>query len=160
MGDTSGCDGCDTYVDILSYYSILLIIFGTLGNLFASYICYRPSLQKVSTFRILTVLFIYEIFSLYTWNLDIFLKLFRPNSKGVGVSIDDINIIESLNLVTCKIFTFMQYYSLQCISWFLMYISVDQCVKLYFPNSRYARKIKNVYRVCLVRLFTFTNLIF
>ncbi len=146
----SECVGCDIYVDILSIYSILLIFFGTFGNLFASYICSRPSLQKVSTFRILTVLFIYEIFSLYTWNLDIFLKLFWPNSKGVNITIDNINIIESINLVTCKIFTFMQYYSLQCISWFLMYVSADQCIKLYFPNIKYSRNLKYVYPICFV----------
>ena len=149
--DVDRCRACEIITNILSAYAMVLIVFGTVGNLWASFICFRPPLQKVSSFRILSILFIFEIFSLYTWNLDIFLKFFVEN-KGVETTIESINIIESLNLVTCKIFAFLQFYSLQCISWFLMYISVDQFVKLYWPNTKYSMKPKFVYPICFVNI--------
>ena len=51
-----------TYV--FSFYALFLTISGTIGNLFASVVCFR--LNKVSTFKILSVLFIFEPFTLYT----------------------------------------------------------------------------------------------
>ena len=67
-------------------------------------------------------------------------------------TIDDVNIIESLGLPTCKIFTFLQYYSLQCISWLLMSVSIDQGLKVYFPHSRYILNPKLSYGFAIVRL--------
>jgi len=54
-----------------------------------------------------------------------------------------------------NLFYFMQYYSLQCISWLMLFVSADQCVKLYFPTWIYSRKTKYVYPICLVRIKLF-----
>ncbi len=153
MEETPDCLVCEIFNNLFSAIALVLIIFGTLGNLFASYVCLRPSLQKKHTFRILSVLFIHQILSLYTWNLDIFLLFFWPSGKGAFLKMDQITIIESLSIETCKIFTFMQYYSLQCISWLILYVSVNQYVKLYFPDLIYSRKPKYVYPVCMVRVW-------
>ncbi len=157
MEEKSECILCGIFNDILSVIALLFMIFGTLGNLFASYICLRPSLQKVHTFRIMSILFLHEIFSLYTWNLDIFLLLFWSDAKGASLNLDQISVIESLSIETCRIFTFMQYYSLQCISWLMVFVSADQCVKLYFPTWMYSRKTKYVYPICLVRIKLFSK---
>jgi hypothetical protein len=138
-----------TYVYI--YYCLFLTIFGTIGNAFASLICFRKTLQKVSTFRIQSIVFIHAFLTLYTWNLDHFLKVFKPYTETI-MHIDEVNIMESFNIVTCKIFAFTQYYSLQTTSWLLMYVSVDQTIKMYIPNIRYSLKPTKVYPICFVIL--------
>lgn len=119
----------------ISIYAICLLVIGTVLNLFSIYICRRKRLRTTSTFIILSFLFLINPASLYTWNLDTFLGLFksipseRVNVSGV-VSINTQNIIESQNIVTCRLFTFMQYFSLQTISWLLAYVTIDQSIKV------------------------------
>lgn len=173
MIDSNACPHCQITMKIFAWYAFMLIICGTSGNLYASHVCFK--LNKVSTFKILSVLFIFETISLYTvrylnliflpshshfinisisvqWNLNIFIKNFMPY-KGANQTLSEFNVIESLNLVTCKIFTFAQFYSLQCISWLLTYISIDQAIKLYSPSRAFNKKAKNVYKMCLVNRF-------
>lgn len=78
--------------------------------------------------------------------------------RGANQTLSEFNVIESLNLVTCKLFTFAQFYSLQCISWLLTYVSIDQAIKLYYPSRAFNKKAKNVYKVCLVNKFPFSGL--
>ena len=82
--------------------------------------------------------------------MDIFLKFFMP-FKGANQTINEYNVIEGLNLVTCKIFTFSQFYSLHCLSWLTAYVSIDQVIKLYLPRIPYSLNPKHVYKVCLVK---------
>lgn len=137
----------------ISVYALCLIVIGTVLNLFSIYICRRPRLKNTSTFIILSFFFFFSAASLYTWNLDTFLALvYSPpapitpvlntqtfntttNTTTLLLSANDINndnIIESLNIVTCKIFTFMQYFSLQAVAWLLTYINIDQNIKVRF----------------------------
>ena len=139
---------CDTFVKMFSYYAACLIIFATIGNFFSSFVCFRKSLQKISTFKIYALVFIFEALCQYTWILDIFLLLFIEPKHYSLQTIDDINIIESFSVPTCKIFTFNQYYSLQCISWLYAYASVDQILKIYFPKAKYNLNQKYVYIIC------------
>lgn len=130
----------------LSGYAIFLVIVGTVFNTFSIYLCKRTILRKNSTFKILSFLFFYNILSLYTWNVDIFLRIFVPlNVKNV-TTINDHNKLESLNIFTCKFFTFVQYFSLQAIAWLLTYVSVNQVIKINFPTYRHVHQS----RVCIV----------
>lgn len=118
----------------LAIYAICLIVFGTALNLFSIYICRRPRLKNTSTFVILSFFFFFNAASLYTWNLDTFLALFPSlipkQANTTGSDINNDNILESFNIFTCKIFTFLQYFSLQAVAWLLCYINIDQNIKV------------------------------
>ncbi len=49
--------------NIFSWYALFLLICGTIGNIFASVVCFQI---KNSTFKILRILMIFEVISLYT----------------------------------------------------------------------------------------------
>lgn len=136
---------------IISVYAICLLIMGTILNLTSIFICRRKRLKNTSTFIILSFFFFFNSTSLYTWNLDIFLTIFEGIGKHKNLStleadLNSQNIIESQNIVTCKIFTFMQYFSLQAISWLLTYLTIDQNLKIYFPILIIPNKL--VYTIC------------
>jgi len=133
--------------EIFGIYSILLIIISKLGNTFSSYISYRLGKQKISTFQILAFVFILEATSQYTWILDIFLKILVDSSEKS--LIDNTNILESFSIPTCKIFTFNQYFSLEALSWLLVFSLIDQNLQLYFPKTKYNSNPKYVNRICL-----------
>jgi hypothetical protein len=140
---------------ILGVYALLILVIGTLFNSFSIYLCRRPRLRKNSIFQLLSYLFFFKIMALYTWNLNHFLRMLisiqldaRPALAYVN-SINELNIVESLNIFTCKFFTFIQYFSLQTMSWFLSYISIDQVVKIYLP----AFKCQHQTRACLLLIF-------
>ena len=133
--------------DIFSIYSGLLILIGSLGNVASCLICLDKSLHKVTTFRILSFVFFFDVATLYTWNLDIFLKIFLKKNRKFE-TIDDINIIENLSIVTCKIFTFIQYFSLQVVSWLLTFMSIDQILKLYLSPVVYNKIQTKVVQIC------------
>ena len=88
-------------------YSILLIIISTFGSTFSSCVCYRLGKKGIPTFKILSFVFILEATTQYTWILDIFLQIFFENNNEKS-AIDNVNIIESLSIPTCKIFAFNQ----------------------------------------------------
>ena len=149
------CESCEIVAMLASYYSMFLIVLATFGNAFSSYVCFRKELQKVSTFRIYSLVFIFAGLAMYTWILDIFLQLFQPKKYFKLHNIDDINVVESYSVPTCKIFTFLQYFSLQCSAWLLTYSSIDQILKLYFPSIKYNRNKKYVYKICIFIVVVF-----
>lgn len=144
------CLICDIFTKIFAYYAIALIVVATLGNLFSSMISYRLGQKNKSTFKILSYVFFFNALTLYTWVLDIFLSIFNIRNDTSSRNIDSFNIIESLSIPTCKIFAFNQYFTLQTISWLLVFLLVDQIILLYLPKLKYNVKI-----VCLLIIFFF-----
>lgn len=142
------CLVCDIVSKIYGIYSIILILVSTIGNLYSSIISFRLANKNKEIFRILAFMFILEALTLYTWTLDIFLAIFSPE-ESIN-NIDNVNIIESLTIPTCKIFTFNQYFTLEAISWLLVFLLVHQNIQLYFPRLKY-----NVKLVCLLILAFF-----
>lgn len=151
---------------LISIYAVCLLIVGTILNLFSIYICRRRHLKNTSTFIILSFFFFFSACALYTWNLDVFLSLFNIraftldgslNLTNPESSINVQNVLESLNIFTCKLFTFMQYFSLQCISWLLTFITIDQNLRVYSPKRQLTNKW--VYSICafLVAVFFLIN---
>ena len=96
-------------LDILGWYSLIIIILGTIGNLIIFYVCVKTN--KNSTFILLRYLAINDMISLYYWNLNNFTKVFNL-------------YLESLNLYSCKIGTWIQFSSLQSSAWILVYIFI------------------------------------
>lgn len=93
-------------LDILGWYSLVLIILGTIGNLIICYVSVKTN--KNSTFILLRYLAINNMISLYYWNLNNFSKVFNLD-------------LLSLNLYSCKIGTWIQFSSLQSFAWTLVY---------------------------------------
>jgi hypothetical protein len=135
-------------------YSILLIIISTLGSTFSSFVCYSLGKKGIPTFKILSFVFILEATTQYTWILDIFLQIFVENNDEKS-AIDNINIIESLSIPTCKIFAFNQYFTLEALSWLLVYSMIDQNLQLYFPKIKYNLNSKYVNMICWIIIIFF-----
>ena len=71
---------------ILGIYSLVLIVFGTIGNLLCFIICIRKSLRKTPTFIIMACVSLVDIMSLYFWNLTVFTKIY------LGSMLHEINL--------------------------------------------------------------------
>ena len=160
MEDCKNSLTCKVEVIILSIiggYAVTISLFGTFSNAFSAFVCRSESLKKNSTFIILFFIFIVKIMSLYTWNIDVFLAILPLNkNEFIGkYNIDQKNVIESASIPTCKIFTFTQFFSLHSISWLLAFMSIDQVIKVYFPNNKF-QSLKSTYVICgiiIVALF-------
>ena len=95
---------------IISAYSLWLIIFGTIGNTITIYVCYQ--LRKNTTFVFLAFMAWSDLFTTYNWNLSIFISAF--------FSIE----IFGTSMFMCKCGFFVQYSSLEVSAWLLVRILI------------------------------------
>lgn len=91
---------------IFGLYALLLVIFGTIANILSCIICAK--LSRNTTFVFLAFLTITDVFTLYYWNLNNFLKEFL-----------DIDLL-TRSIWSCKIGNFVQFTSLQISAWILV----------------------------------------
>ena len=91
---------------IFAAYILWLLVFGTIGNILVILICIR--LRKTKFFVFLAGIGLSDTFALGAWNLPMFLSVF--------FSID----FEGLNVYSCRVFSFVQYSSLQITSWMVV----------------------------------------
>ncbi len=105
----------DKFGKIISYFALVIILLGLTGNT-AAFILFRfnKDLKRMPSLVILSFVCITDLLALFTWNLDHFLT---PN---YGTA------IETLNIYTCRIFTFIQYASLQSSAILLSFTCVDR----------------------------------
>ena len=93
-------------LQMLGYYSLALIILGTLGNSVIVYVTFKT---KPSTlFVLLRYLAVCDTISLYFWNLNIFVYS--------TFNLD----IANFNIYSCKIGDWIQFASLQASAWILV----------------------------------------
>lgn len=109
-----------TLNQILGIHAAIMMPIGTFLNLFSFFICFR--IKNNTTFIFLRFFAIANVFTLFWWNLNNFL-----------------NVFISLNLLTaglwlCKVGNFVQFASLQIAAWFLVLISVDGVMSVYFTH--------------------------
>lgn len=90
----------------LAAYSILLVIFGTAGNLLTCLVCFR--LRSTTTFVFLAIASLFDAASLFVWNLNHFTQTF--------LDID----LQSRNIHSCRIGQFVQFTSLEISAWLLV----------------------------------------
>ena len=100
---------------IIAIYNLLMIIFGTLGNLLVFYVGVLH--RKNNTFLFLIFLSMSDMVSLYFWNLNHFVQPFW-----------DIDL-QNIDFYFCKIMQFCQFSSFQLSGWFLVMISFDRLEK-------------------------------
>lgn len=96
----------------LATYSVILAVFGTIGNLLTSYICTRKCLKGIPTYVFIGFMSLMDIPCLFFWNLNDFYLLV------IGVTIGDVSD------AACKITTFLHYFSTQS----SVYILVSQFI--------------------------------
>jgi hypothetical protein len=107
---------------ILGIYALFLVILGTFLNIVNFLICLR--VRKNNTFVFLSFFSLSSIFCLYWWNLNNFLKEF--------LFID--MLIVSVWL--CRIGNYVQFSSLQITAWFLVVISLERVLSVFFKHWR------------------------
>jgi hypothetical protein len=105
-------------------YSLIILILGAIGNFFCAAICLRPSLRKVPTFNFYCVLLSCDAFALCVWNLDHYLLIFHETQ------------LENHGIISCKISTFVQCFSLQYSAWLLVSMTVERYLSIIIPNWR------------------------
>jgi hypothetical protein len=110
---------------IVSFIALVIIFIGLVGNI-TSFLIFRlnKEMKKMPSMIFLSFMCVTDTLSLFTWNLDHYLK---PNFKFS---------IESLNIYTCNFFSFIQYFSLESSSWLLTWVSIDRYITiLALPGS-------------------------
>ena len=106
------------FAQVTSYFGIIIIGLGCVFNSLTLFIFrLNKELRKMSTIVILSFICVSDTLSLFTWNLDHFLVRY------------DI-YVEDINLTSCKIFSFMQYSSLQVSALLLSLCSIDRYFKI------------------------------
>jgi hypothetical protein len=113
---------------LVRYGSIFLLIVGTFGNIVSYIIFSYGTLRKSSTFRYLALLSLMDLLVLYSGLLDLFLTI----EYGGTFS------LRNLNSVSCRLHTFITYWSQHSSSWILSFISVDRAIATNF--IKFARK--------------------
>ena len=96
---------------ILGYYSLVLVVLGTLGNLIIMFVSIKTNTHAM--FALFGYLAFSDMLSLYFWNLSHFIY-----------SSFDIDI-QNFNVYMCKFGTWIQYSSLQSSAWILVSFVFD-----------------------------------
>ena len=120
----------NTLDKILAYLFAIVIVLAFTGNTI-SFLIFRfdKSMKKVSSILILSFVVIIDNFAVINWNLNHFMG---PNFEIY---------ITSLNLYTCKIFLFIQYFSLQCSGLLLMLVIIDRYITISRTPGSFASKL-------------------
>jgi hypothetical protein len=130
----------DQIMKIISYFSLVIIGIGVVGNLNA-FIVLRASrrLNKMSSMTYLSFVVVADTLSLFVWNLNHFI---RP-IIGTGY--------EMLEPIKCRIFTFIQYFGLQSSGLLLSMLCVDRYFSIAaMPGSFLSRLPFNTPRSALI----------
>ena len=117
---------------IFGIVSLLLLIVGTIGNLFSLIICTRKRLRAVPTFVFYSFMLVNDIISLYFWNLNHYMEQFHNF------------VFQKHSLWYCKIGTFIQIFTLESSSWILVLMSIERYLcsviktwrKVYFNSKK------------------------
>ena len=117
-------------VAILSNLSLVITITGTIFNL-ATFltIFFNQELRKTTSMIYLLYLTVTYTLSLYVWNLDHFLSF----NYGIG--------IEFFNIASCKIFVFIQFFSLESSGFLLSMLSVDRYISVISIPGSFASRL-------------------
>jgi hypothetical protein len=99
-----------TFKKIIAAYNMILIVFGTIGNILTITICLRKRLRKINTFKLFAFNALLDTIGLYEWNLRQFVLYY--------FNID----LSFTYLWYCNLSSFLQYVSFETSAWFLVII--------------------------------------
>ena len=92
--------------EFIAAYSVWLVVFGTIGNALALYVCIQLS-HRHKAFVFLAFMSASDTASLYRWDLN-----FLPTFFGIDLS--------KLSIYSCRFLSFVQFSSLQISAWILV----------------------------------------
>ena len=131
---------------VLTYYSLALIIIGTLFNLFTFMIFFRPSFRdtkKRPTIHYMRVIAIFDILMLYGWNLDHYLM------GAFGFA------LQYYSVPFCKFCSFLNYFAAQVSAWLRVFICLDRFLSLSYLHKTWFGHSENVLIIIACILITF-----
>jgi hypothetical protein len=141
-------------LSILSYFSLIIIILSLIGNTI-SFIIFRfnNEMKKMPSMVILSFYCVTSTISLFTWNLNHFI---HPNYLFK---------IEEINIYTCKIFLFIQYFGLHSSALLLSFVSIDRYFTVISKPGSFLSKLpfgsirsSILWSIFIVTLAAFLNL--
>ena len=112
---------------VFSWYSLLLIVVGTICNLTSFLILTRKNIRKHSCMRYLSILTLSDTLVLYQWNLATFYKY---NFSFPPKYLD----LEDISIFWCRCISYLAFTSLQLSAWLLCAVSVDRVMIIYAPR--------------------------
>ncbi|CAF0956983.1 unnamed protein product, partial [Didymodactylos carnosus] len=102
---------------IVRYGAIFLLLVGTFGNILSCIIFSTGTMRKSSTFRYLALLSLMDLVVLYSGLLDLFLTVEYGEFS-----------LRKISPITCRLHTFVTYWSQHSSSWILSAISIDRAI--------------------------------
>ena len=129
---TNENDISDEVNKTISIINFIFVVFGTVGNLFTFCILMRKNLRKIYSYtRYLSALCIIDIVCLYNWNFTyIYQDIFSSDKMR----------LEFYSPLSCRLFSYNAYSSLQLSSWIICVIGMDRIILLIKMKKS---KIKN-----------------
>ena len=109
-------------IKIITIFSLLLIVFGTIGNLIAFKLCLSISSTNAATFVFLRFLSLSDAVSLYFWNFAHFYQAYFEKS------------IYEISPFFCAFPNFCQCVTLQLSAWLLVIISWERLLSVTVKN--------------------------
>ncbi|CAF1352296.1 unnamed protein product [Adineta steineri] len=151
-------DSYSTGVNYLGYYNLLTVIIGSIFNIITFVVLCRPTFKNAqtrSTTHYMRALAVIDFIGLYGWNFDSYLNL-----------IYGFTLFYTYTVASCKIFTFLNYFTLQTAAWLHVFVSFDRF--LFLSNAKlntWFNQSKNVLKIIggiivFFFLFNFHLLIF
>ena len=108
----------------LSYYSLFLIIVGSICNLTSFMIMMRKQMRKHPCMRYLAMLSLTDCLILYQWNMNTFYK-YHLTSPPLNLD------LEEISLFWCRWLSYMAFSCLQLSAWLLALVSFDRLMIVY-----------------------------
>ncbi|RNA20034.1 FMRFamide receptor-like [Brachionus plicatilis] len=128
---------------ILSYYTMFLIILGTICNAISFMVMNARKLRNYSCMKILSFLSIVDTLVLYQWNLNTFFKY----NLSSPPHFED---LEEISIVWCRLISFLAFSTLQISSWLLALVSFDRAMGVYSTCwTRQMNKSKKLYTLII-----------
>jgi hypothetical protein len=136
---------------VVCYYMITITILGTIGNCISCFICLRPSLRKINTFKIFASIAIVDTFGLYEWNIyQIALYLY-------GIDLYYVSIW------ACKLLNYFQYVTFETSAWLLVSAVLDRLLSVKFPiwaRKHFSSRRCSIFIISLFFFFLIFNIPF
>lgn len=135
-----------TFPLFIIYYPLVLIILGTILNLLTLFILCRTTFRNTTkrpTLHYMRTIALLDILILYGWNFDHYLE------GTIGIT------LSTYSILSCKIFSFLNYFIHQVSAWLRVFICFDRYLSLSRLHRTWFNISKNILKIILFILITF-----
>lgn len=138
---------------VVAYYSLCLVIVGTLLNSFTLFILCRARFRNAgikSVIYYMRVMAVFDILMLYGWNLDHYV-----------FSIHGF-LIQKVSIPVCRFLSFFNYVVPQSSAWFRVFVSLDRYLSLNHLHRTWLNQPKHILIIigCVIGCCTALNAVF